>query len=405
MRILLSLFVTLFILSCSTAFAVPESPVAASERTIAAQPLTTLIAPVPLDKALLEAPNQLKFDSNEWKNSIDKRQHMLVDFYQQNLLRKTPQEIHSLLGEPLQSETNHTLDEFYDLGTYKNAQIFLDVVFLENHLVALSLGQKTHPGERYIVASAWHWENPNNSEIAKELNQHFYIVGASVNHLCHSIGQPTQDGAYWRCGPYQFDCTPNGSRVVRFRVVADGTSTIHEDNEWQDQDLRVNKGSYSTGIDMELLSSPWEAQLAQPMQKFESKRWLPNWSRRFMLFDLTHNYNLVGSTRARIRNLFGPPTFSESSLSINDGLTYGARKKYFDSRISESEPMNKFDWYRLDRPGCTGAEPISNFELVYKNGLVAGYRIIQADFNQLDGKYSLCEQCNDRQGGPVPPLH
>lgn len=254
------------LVSCSGASAVKGISKAISTA------LVTPIDPIALDKAILEAPDQAKFESSVWKNSVNKRRYMLVDFYQLNLLNKSPEEIHALLGEPFRSEIDHTVSEFYDLGNYENRNIFLDVVFFANRLDSLRIGQTLLPGSQYFFASDWHWANPRNSDIANELNQHFYLVGAPVKHLCQMTGQPEKSGAPWCCGSIQLDYTSDQSKVARFRMVADNYGVVYHPTDWQEKDLRINKGSYSTASDLSGLCEHIDSDLTKPRMKFNSIR-------------------------------------------------------------------------------------------------------------------------------------
>lgn len=81
-----------------------------------------------LEKAILEAPEQTKFDSTIWKNAVQKRRFMLTDLYKQHLNETNHKFTQNLLGKPSFTERGY---ECYDLGLYNDRKIFLAIYFFK----------------------------------------------------------------------------------------------------------------------------------------------------------------------------------------------------------------------------------------------------------------------------------
>lgn len=118
--------------------------------------------------------------------------------------------------------------------------------------------------------------------------------------------------------------------------------------------------------------------------KFYQKWWLDGAIRPMMIFDLTHNFDLIGKSREAVHHLLGPATFNETSLGEN------ARKEYLTRRTHDQQPFDKFDWYHLDQPTCMGRTFSPDLEIVYQNNQAVAWRIMDCTFqpNIFDCQYS-----------------
>lgn len=85
----------------------------------------------------------------------------------------------------------------------------------------------------------------------------------------------------------------------------------------------------------------------KPDSKFDSKKWISEESRLSMVYDLRHNYELIGLSKKKIHKLLGTPSFTSPTL----------------------------EKYSLVRGPFCGWTIVPNLELVYRKGSVEKFRL------------------------------
>lgn len=246
----------------------------------------------------------------------------------------------------------------------------------------------------------WNWQQPRNEDAAKDFNRHYHVVGAPVEILTNLVSAPTLKGDIWSSGNFQFKYDETKTKVTQFRVLPNDKAIDNPETAWEIKDYRVNEGSYSNYSDIYTMDANPMSAVIRPQRRFNREEWVGSWIRPAMLFDLFHNYKIVGASRKDIRALLGPSTFNEQTLDS------GARGEYLLSRTKDSAPFNKFDWYYLDHPTCTGFNHSLNLELIYNNDKVSAWRLIEGQFEwKLEPFFVGTYGCSSNEGGPVPPLN
>lgn len=355
-----------------------------------------------LDHAILDSPGQRKFDSRIWKSEISLRRYMLLDLIRSGVFSKTQAEVSELLGPPKRTgfEWGRPLI-FYDLGTYQNENIILEVSFADNKPFFFLIGQHSEDGYFDIIATDWHWKNHDPKDAAKELNAALFVVGAPKQHLCQFVGHPVQEGRAWKCGPLEIEFTSDNSKVKRFRLTPDRYDFVKTTTEWEDKDLRVVPGSYTTAFDFLDLDAKPIAYFVRPFGKFDRGGWQTYGWRSGMVFDIVHHYSLIGKSRQEVRGLLGEPFFSESKISQKE------RTAYINQRKNDKEPFNKFDWFPLGGQGCMSVDPGLYLEVVYQGNVLMGenavaYRMVKSNYDN-DGKTEFFGNIlSERQGYCLP---
>lgn len=355
--------------------------------------------PLKLETALLESPAQRKFDAKAWKGSIDLRRYMLLELFRSGLFNKNREEVHVLLGKPVRTETkwDNPID-YFDLGKYEGENIVLQANYDRNLLWSFMIDQYSEGGYLHLIVGDWHWKNPDIRDAAREFNQVYYLVGAPRKHLCQFVGHPQQEGKVWKCGYIEVEYSPDKAKVTRFRFTPDQFRAMKTFTGWEDKDLRIVKGSYSTAFDFQYLGRNVDTNLKQPCLKFDHSEWQKVSNRSSMLFDLVHSFPLIGKSRLEIQHLLGEPYYNETKGFLS------RRSAYLRERNAAGEPFNKFDWFALCRTGCIlPAEPSQYLEVVYRGNFLqgesaVGYRIIQTDTYRDGEKYFAQYAFSEREG-------
>lgn len=350
---------------------VTEDPVEFSQRRVPLDPIL-------LEREILESPTQKTFDSDEWKNSIDARQSMLLSLLRANLFGKNRAQVGELLGTPLEAiERVGQSSDSFDLGKFKDENLRLVIAYYQGKLCGLMIAQYSDVGYLRFIPGKWFWKNPDSKNIAKDFNEACLVVGAPTQHLCQIFGHPEKQGNIWKAGPFEMEYTPDGKKVQKFRMVPEGRM-VSNTTDWETSDLRQIEGSCTSSMEVHLRAEETDAVLVKPLMKFDRARWDKVWNRDFMLFDITHNFQLVGKTRSAIREYLGEPYLSETKNPPE------YRERRYTKRFAAHKPFIKFDWYALRGTGCDWpSDPGLHLEIVYKekegNTLVAGYRLLQSD--------------------------
>ncbi|MBA3859791.1 MAG: hypothetical protein C0507_23025 [Cyanobacteria bacterium PR.3.49] len=358
--------------------------------------------PDTLDRAILESPGQRKFDSSIWKSTVPLRRYMLMDLLRSGVFSKTQAEVIELLGPPIRTGTEWGRPvAFYDFGTYESENIVLEVSFAENKPFFFVIGQHSEDGYFDINSTDWHWKNHDPASAAKEMNKMLFVVGAPKQHLCQFVGHPKQEGSAWKCGPVEVEFTPDNLKVKRFRLTPDRFDIVKTTTDWEDKDLRVVPGSYTTAFDFLDLDAKPGAYFVRPFGKFDRVRWQTLGWRSGMVFDIAHHYALIGKSRQEVRGLLGEPFFSESKVSQRE------RTAYINQRKTDKEPFNRFDWFQLGGQGCMSVDPGLYLEVVYQGNLLMGekavaYRMVKSNYDN-DGKIEIFgNMLSERQGYCLP---
>ncbi|MBA3995201.1 MAG: hypothetical protein C0469_16910 [Cyanobacteria bacterium DS2.3.42] len=360
--------------------------------------------PFKLETELLESPAQRKFDSKAWIASVELRRYMLLDLFRSGMFNKSREDVHALLGKPLRTAIK--LDarrDYFDLGKHDGEKLALQAIYDKNRLWSFLIDQCAEGGYLHLVAGDWRWKNPEILDAAKEFNRVKYLVGAPRQHLCQFVGHPQQEGRSWKCGCIEVEFSPDMSKVRRFRFTPDRFGVIKTTTGWEDQDLRVISGSYSTGFDWQYLERNVDSVLAQPCMKFDQANWTQVSHRGSMMFDLLHSFPLIGKSRLEIQHKLGEPYYNETKGFL------GRRSTYLERRRAEKEPFNKFDWFALCRTGCIlPAEPSQYLEVVYQGNFLqgdaaVGYRIVQTD-TYRDGEKDFAEFAFSEREGFCQPI-
>lgn len=362
--------------------------------------------PFKLETELLESPAQRKFDSKTWNGSVELRRYMLLDLFRSGMFNKSREEVQALLGKPVRTaiKWNNPFD-YFDLGIHNGEKLVLQANYDKNRLFCFLINQFADGGYLHLVAGDWHWKNPDVVDAAKEFNRINYLVGAPRQHLCQFVGHPQQEGRSWKCGCIEVEFSPAMSKVSRFRFTPDRFGVVKTTTAWEDQDLRVVKGSYSTAYDWQFLGRNVDSILIQPCMKFDPTNWTQVSHRGSMMFDLLHSFPLIGKSRLEIQHKLGEPYYNETKGFL------GRRSAYLARRRAEKEPFNKFDWFALCRTGCIiPAEPSQYLEVVYQGNFLlgdtaVGYRIVQTD-TYRDGEKDFAEFAfSEREGFCQPISH
>lgn len=377
----------------------PDFMVPATEEELFRVPLN----PQEVDKAVLESQSR-PFDARIWATDVSQRRYMLVDLLRRIAFMKGRKEILALIGEPdrIGNEFSSTVD-YFELGKLAGESIILKMHTNQDSAPLFMIGQYSKDGYLQLLSGNWRWTNPDLKDAARDMNRLYYFVGAPREHLCQFIGHPPNHNRSWIAGYMQVELTDDKSKVKRFRFVADKKYFNTVLTAWEDKDLRRLKGSYTKPFDFLFCGENIDRTLIHPGRKYDSISWKQVWDRPNMLFDLIHSNPLIGKTRSEIQNLLGVPYYSEAKPSTDK------RQRYFVRRMTETEPLNRFDWFDLRGTGCVApAEPGLYLEVVYTRDLLrgdiaAGYRLLASN-KYDDGVKEIFGKIISKDVGYCQPL-
>jgi hypothetical protein len=380
------------------------------------------INPQQLENAFFLPNGHQKFESTVWKRSPEHRFAMLFELYQMNLIGRTEQEIHELLG-PAQRVTKNNrglIDqhEYFDLGTKKGSQLNLDFCYQGGRLSSFRINQHCQSDYQSVVQGDWQTTNPESRDIAENLNKYYFLVGAPVDQLRNHWELPALreysswlDGCPFRAlaalfsfraapinpgalhgkcsNQFELECTLQNSKIKRFRLVHQsacilGTSTY---GEWQETDLRPDPRCFLTDASYSHLYG-LNALLVTPNMEFEGSAW-QTWGgalrmRKDMLCDLIHSRRLIGMSRSEACRLLGPPDqIQRQSTSLNQNYSSPMESDRSDDLTKDC------DWYSLTYSGC-GNAPTTYFEIAYQGDRIKAFRV------------STRNDCDPDWGNPDP---
>lgn len=181
----------------------------------------------------------------------------------------------------------------------------------------------------------WHTESYSLKTLGADVNNYYRVVGLPRNLICQFMsGQPAynehgHDFFYTAGHPQTFievEYSDDAKTIRRFRFMKKWTDSSMEleYGGWQTKDVRENASDFKTGVSIVSLSLDQDP-FAMP---FASMHFVPeNWkkfkpNRGGCLFDIAHNYPIIGMTRAELIDILGvaddfPKTAADPTLKFD----------------------------------------------------------------------------------------
>lgn len=275
-----------------------------------------------------------------------------------------------LLGTPeeMKEECDKWESWTYELGLQNGHYTFLNIGLKDGRPRSMRILQKYLDVVPQMMPE-WTVKNEQWDELAEEYNRNFFIVGMPVKVNMYFSGKAEEsnvlepDGTIERvhCSePFQFQYTPDGSKVRRFRMTYENATGTNGITKWQETDLRTDprclvsirdyKNRFPSGCFVKFSSADWKADGPGPRRGI---------GRHSMIESLTRSYPLIGMSREKITALLGKGTKHESTMSEE-----------------EADPLiHDVEAYPLIFPFC-GNSGYSVFELSYRQNRVVAYRIV-----------------------------
>ena len=306
--------------------------------------------------------DQRTFDSAQWKRSTHHRYEMLFELQQMNLVGKTHSYVRRLLGNPDDTGFGRDVQEYYDAGEIDHCSYRLEIDYRSGAVNGISLRNlnefSVYP--RSIILSQWRTNNAQWQDLAKEINENYYIVGAPVavlselssqlssnrsatkfvevkgpprmafiSEICRDFGSLSRmyGGKCQEPERLSIEYEAKDGKVSRFRLVLadiDKRGSLFF-SDWQERDLRPDPRCLTTINDYRCLTDP-ALLLVIPNEPFDSGNWKEfrrgNWGASFgraqSLCNLFHSHRTVGMSRSELYSLLGSP--SDGSFNIQQDL-------------------------------------------------------------------------------------
>jgi len=190
----------------------------------------------------------------------------------------------------------------------------------------------------------WHTKPLTYETLGTDVNNCYYVVGLPKNCICQFMAsQPAysengHDFFYVSGHPKMFieiEYSDDGRTIRRFRFIEKLATTLKEDRfgGWQTKNLRQHWSDFTTGISIVKLDwtrDPFKVPFAT--LAFTSKAWKSDKEHRsWFLFDIAHDYPLIGMSHSEIIAVLGPADYVPNAQSkAHSEFDYG--EKYILSR-------------------------------------------------------------------------
>lgn len=322
--------------------------------------------------------NQQKFSSESWQRERERRTSMLFALYHLNIDGKSPEQLQEILGKAdrtTEVNDHHLPSQYYDLNVGDYDKVELECQFSNNHLTTIGLVANNTSGFSNEKNSKWILKNPSEQDVARDFNAYHALVGYPFEHVDRITGHPelvpNSDEKLYKIGDrLQIKSTGQKGYVTAFRIQTKVFSSNEKQkphlSDWETINYRPDDpGYYSMGRIP--FSDEIEKYLVSPFgSPFDKMRWsYEPVQRKYMMFDLIHEYHLIGRHRDEITSLLGKPRFMQSDRQ--DPLdTTGIKNP------NESDSLTKNClWYQLD-PSEDAADYL---QIALKNNKVVAFRL------------------------------
>ena len=312
-----------------------------------------------LDQLFSIPLNKNIFDKRLWAGDRASRKQMLFDLYHSTPSTQTIEQTIERLGQPLETvkDTSNNRTLLYDIGAQFGLPTFFGMFFRGDKLESCFIQLKSDTPINFdYEAPDWVTENCGWESLAKEYNQHAFVVGMPTKCISAMSGRiPTVEEALHIYGPFQFELTPDQEKVKKFRISYASALGAQDYTAWEEEDLRTDPRSFTR--ESEYRNLMW---LRQPLMAvgmpFSKEAWSPANERQFnrrngMVGGFVRSHAVIGMSRKTISELLGP--------SVN--------------RTVDGEIDDVAD-YPLYAAMC-GNAGINSLQILFKDDKAVGYRV------------------------------
>jgi hypothetical protein len=211
----------------------------------------------------------------------------------------------------------------------------------------------------------WQKQKGRYETLGADVNNYYRVVGLPRTCICQFMaGQPAysegvHDFFYVSGHPKLFievGYSDDGQNIRRFRFIEKSNPNTNKYGGWQTKNVRHNRSDFTTGISIvQLATASDHFKMPFESNAFTPSEWKAGKQRRVsLLFDIAHDYSLVGMRRAEVIDILGAP----------DYLGSAPKEKHLEFDFVDRYVMGH---------GCTGIYSV--FEVAYEGGKVKAFRI------------------------------
>jgi WG containing repeat len=349
-----------------------------------------------LDKSFTRpGSDQQIFNAEVWKSERNRRPSMLFALFQMDIKGKAPEQVEILLGKPDRSTDNaayHQQSYFYDLKIPGYDKVEMECQFNQNHLSGLGLLATDDSGFSNQKSGNWILKNPTTEDISREFNAYHAFVGLPLKEVCQVTSTPetvpdTNEKLY-RVGDFmEIRATGKDGSVAAFRMQTRVKSKQNGKpifSKWEALNYRPVNYQKSSTV-WQFFDDDMERYIVNPScsKAFDQTNWaIEPHDRKHMLFDLVHEYRLIGRDSADMYSLLGEPKFIQSDKT--SGVHFAKIRK-----VNPSDPLTQnCVWYPIEESGGrTGF-----LQIALKNDKVIAFRLAiapNADTDRFEKQLSF----------------
>ncbi|MDR3617181.1 MAG: hypothetical protein P4L53_26740 [Candidatus Obscuribacterales bacterium] len=220
----------------------------------------------------------------------------------------------------------------------------------------------------------WHTSPLTYKTLGTDVNNCYYVVGLPKNCICQFMAsQPAysehdHDFFYVSGHPkmlIEVEYSDDGQTICRFRFIEKLATMLNENKfgGWQTKNIRQHASDFTTGISIvkrDMTKDSFKVPFAS--MAFTTKNWESNRRHRsWFLFDIAHDYPLIGMKHSEIMAVLGPADYVPNVQS---------------NAHSEFDYVDK---YVLSQ-GCVGIYSV--LEIAYRNNRAVAFRVGSPEKNK-----------------------
>lgn len=195
------------------------------------------------DVLFIPSEDSQPVNSAVWKSSVRSRYRMLFDLKNRATIGMPRSELQSLLGVPeaegVPRPWRKEQVEYYSVVMPTGECVSLELTYKSERLYYLRLQQYSTVGFRDVRETDWFKTNFNCNNIARKLNERYFLVGAPTKLLPQIIGHAKHRAGtqFYSVGSIELEYSEDNLKVKRFRVNYEnaGKNMLAD---WEDKDLR-----------------------------------------------------------------------------------------------------------------------------------------------------------------------